>query len=317
MFSIKTSAILFRDIRITGDEHRGLQRKINLTSSDKSFIKAFMTAELVRYPVIAKNLSFRAGLKYIVKDVSLVLEKNEFVGMIGGSGSGKTTLLTCLNGFRSLSEGRLLLNGVPSGNMEKVRSMIGYVPQEDIVHRTLTVERVLYYSYLLRVGDSGGPDKTDYTVKKILYYLDLTEHKNKKVSSLSGGQRKRVNIGVELLHSPPLFFLDEPTAGLDPGLERHLMRMLAKMARQNRLIVLTTHLMQNVSLFDVLIFVHKGRMIYCGPGDTIAAHFKVDDMVDLFEKIMKIDPEKLHLHFLRSDVFHQFLAPRLKECANV
>ena len=95
------------------------------------------------------------------------------------------------------------------------------------------------------------------------------------------------------------------------------MKMLAKMARQDRLIVLTTHLMQNVRLFDVLVFVHKGRMIYCGPSEHVTAYFKVDDLVDLFEKISRIDPEKLQGAFLRSEVYRTFLAPRLNACANV
>ena len=276
-----------------------------------------MPLELTKYPVIAKSISFNAGLKHIIQDVSLVLEKNEFAGMIGGSGSGKTTLLTCLSGIRELSGGRLLLNGISGKEKDKFRSLIGYVPQDDIVHKTLSVERALYYSFLLRVGDDVEREKIDYTVKKVLYHLDLTEHRNKKISSLSGGQRKRVNIGVELLHSPPLFFLDEPTAGLDPGLERQLMKMLAKMARQDRVIVLTTHLMQNVRLFDVLVFVHKGRMIYCGPSEHVTAYFKVDDLVDLFEKISRIDPERLQGAFLRSEVYRTFLAPRLNACANV
>ena len=166
--------------------------------------------ELTKYPVIAKSISFKAGLKHSIQDVSLVLEKNEFAGMIGGSGSGKTTLLTCLSGFRELSSGRLLLNGIPGKEKDKFRSLIGYVPQDDIVHKTLSVERALYYSFLLRVDDDVEREKIDYTVKKVLYHLDLTEHKNKKISSLSGGQRKRVNIGVELLHSPPLFFWTSP-----------------------------------------------------------------------------------------------------------
>lgn len=276
-----------------------------------------MAKKLIEYPLIAKNLTFKAGFKTIIKDITLVLKKNEFVGMIGGSGSGKTTLLTCMNGFRQRSDGMLLLNGIPADQKDKVRHLIGYVPQDDIVHKTLTVERALYYSFLLRVGSNIKQEKIDYVIDKILYYLDLRDHRNKKISRLSGGQRKRVNIGVELLHSPSLFFLDEPTAGLDPGLERQLMRLLAKMANQNRLIVLTTHLMQNITLFDVLIFVHKGQMIYFGPSMEITDYFNVEDMVDLFEKTMKADPQELYQQYLQSDIHRRFLMPRLNSCSHV
>jgi len=267
---------------------------------------------LIDYPIIAKNITYKAGFKKILDNISLVLEKNEFVGLIGGSGSGKTTLLTCLNGYRQPLEGSVILNGIPGKEKEKTRHLIGYVPQDDIVHKTLTVERALHYSYLLRMDDRKPDDKIKYQVDKILYQLDLREHKNKKIKSLSGGQRKRVSIGVELLHSPELFFLDEPTAGLDPGLERQLMRLLATLADENRLIIITTHLMQNVELFDILIFIHKGNMIYFGPSGEITNFFKVGDMVELFEKVMPMDPLVLRNEFAQSSLSRDFLASRLR-----
>ena len=273
---------------------------------------------LIDYPLVANNITCKAGFKTIIENISLVLAKNEFVGLIGGSGSGKTTLLTCLNGYRQPHEGSVLLNGIPVGEKEKIRHLIGYVPQEDIIHKTLTVERALYYAYQLRLEDAGEDDrKIAYQVDKILYQLDLREHKHKKIRSLSGGQRKRVSIGVELLHSPELFFLDEPTAGLDPGLERQLMRLLATLADKNRLVVVTTHLMQNAALFDVLIFIHRGSMIYFGPGREITGFFQVDDMVDLFEKITPMDPLVLRRRFANSSLRREFLTPRQRACTHV
>ncbi|MFC1859285.1 ABC transporter ATP-binding protein [Thermodesulfobacteriota bacterium] len=266
------------------------------------------------YPIVARNITYKAGFKKIIEGISLVLKKNEFVGLIGGSGSGKTTLLTCLNGYREPSEGEIVLNGFPSDEKDKVRHLIGYVPQDDIVHKTLSVERALYYSYLLRMDGTVPDDKVEHQVRKILHQLDLLKHKNKKISSLSGGQRKRVNIGVELLHSPQLFFLDEPTAGLDPSLERQLMKLLSSLADENRLIVLTTHLMQNIKLFDILIFIHKGHMIYFGPSEEITNFFKVTDMVELFDKVLPMDPMSLQVHFLQSSLNRDFLGQRLREC---
>ncbi len=266
---------------------------------------------LTDYPVIAKNITYKAGFKKIIDDISLVLGKNEFVGLIGGSGSGKTTLLTCLSGFRQTDDGSVVLNGIPANEKVKLRNMIGYVPQDDIVHKTLTVERALYYSCKLRMDDSMPDDKIEYRVDKTLHQLDMREHRNKKIVSLSGGQRKRVSIGVELLHSPELFFLDEPTAGLDPGLERQLMRLLASLADENRLIVLTTHLMQNVAMFDILVFIHNGHMVYFGPSTEITKYFRVGDMIDLFEKIGPMDPVGLRNDYMRSSVNRDFLSPRL------
>ena len=119
---------------------------------------------LIDYPIIAKNLTFKAGFKKIIDNISIVLKKNEFVGLIGGSGSGKTTLMTCLNGYRKLFDGSVILNGISSKEKNKIRHLIGYVPQDDIVHKTLTVERALYYSYLLRLDDQMTDEKIDSQV---------------------------------------------------------------------------------------------------------------------------------------------------------
>lgn len=272
---------------------------------------------LNEFPIIARNLTYKAGFKKIIENISLVLKKNEFVGLIGGSGSGKTTLLTCLNGYRQPSGGSVILNGIPGKEKKNIQDLIGYVPQEDIVHKTLTVERALYYSYLLRLKEKIPDEKIEYQVNKIMYKLDLRDHRNKKISRLSGGQRKRVSIGTELLHSPRLFFLDEPTAGLDPSLERQTMRLLASLADENRLIVLTTHLMQNVEMFDILIFIHKGHMVYFGPSTEITEFFKVGDMIELFEKVMPKDPLELRNRFMQSPMNINFLEPRLRKCAHV
>jgi len=276
-----------------------------------------LSRTLAEYPVIARNLTFKAGRRKIIDNISLVLRRNEYVGLIGGSGSGKTTLMTCLNGYREPDEGSVYLNGIDVEKKEQVRPLIGYVPQDDIVHAALTVESALSYALRLRSPRDLSEDKITYTVGKVMYQLDLREHRDKRIRSLSGGQRKRVSIGVELLHSPPLFFLDEPTAGLDPALERQMMRLLAKLADENRLIMVTTHLMQHVTLFDVLVFIHKGRMIYCGPSRDIMAYFRVGDMVDLFEKVLPIDPGRLSRAYQNSSVYRNFLAPRLKACAHV
>ncbi len=268
-------------------------------------------------PIIAHKISYKAGFKKIIDNISLVLRKNEFVGVIGGSGSGKTTLMTCLNGIRKISSGKVILNGEKISNTAEISKLIGYVPQDDIVHKSLSVERALYFSYLLRLN-KDIPDKEVYQeVEKVLDLLDLKEHKNKKISSLSGGQRKRVSIGLELLHSPNIFFLDEPTAGLDPGLERQLMRLLADIANEQRVIMVSTHLMQNVDLFDVLIFMHKGKLIYCGPVNAIMPYFKVNNMFEIYDKVNEVEPSILYANYLQSSLYQGFIGKRLMEVANL
>jgi ABC-type multidrug transport system ATPase subunit len=264
------------------------------------------------YPVIAKNISYRRGFRNIIANISLVLKKSEFAGLIGGSGSGKTTLLTCLNGFRTPTRGKVVLCGLSSGERKRLRSRIGYVPQEDIVHRTLTVERALFYSAMLRRPGMNAAE-AGKKVDETLAALDLADRRRHKIGSLSGGQRKRVNIGVELMHSPSLFFLDEPSAGLDPGLERQLMRHLRNMSRQGRTVLVTTHLMQHIDLFDVLGLIHRGRLVYFGPASEIRSFFGVGEMVELFDRIGNADPDRLFSRFAGSALYRRFLMQRLRE----
>lgn len=263
------------------------------------------------YLVIVKKLCYQVGFKTILEDISFALKKTEFVGVIGGSGSGKTTLLTCLNGYREPTRGKVFLNNINVLQKEKIQKWIGYVPQEDIVHLTLDVERALYFSYLLRVAYEVPDEQVHKEVDRILDLLDMKEHKHKKIATLSGGQRKRVSIGIELLHSPMLFFLDEPAAGLDPGLERQLMRLLKTLAFENRLILVSTHLMQNIDLFDILIFMHKGKMIYFGPSHLIQEYFGVKSMMDCFDKVIGKSPEQMMLRYMQSNIYKDFLIPRL------
>ncbi len=272
---------------------------------------------LKEYPIIAKNLTAKAGFRKILDDVTFALKSGEFVGVIGGSGSGKSTLITCLNGYREPDGGTVLVNGVSAHRKKEFRHLVGYVPQDDIVHGTLSVERALYYACQLRAGADIPEDKIAFRVGKVLYQLGLTDQKNKKITSLSGGQRKRVSIGVELLHAPSLFFLDEPTAGLDPSLERQLMRLLASLKEESRLVMLTTHLMQHVSMFDVLLFIHRGKMVYFGPSDEITRFFGAEDMIDLFDRVMAQDPGKLSNAYLLSSLNRDFLTPRMRAASHV
>ena len=268
---------------------------------------------LSEYPVRARHLTVRVGWrKTLIADISLAVKQNELMGLIGGSGSGKTTLLTCLNGFRRPSEGSVTLNGVPGDRADLAfRRLIGYVPQDDVVHRTLTAERALHYAARLRLPPDTPAEKIDFRVGKILYQLDLRNHGGTKIGRLSGGQRKRVNIGVELIHRPRLLFLDEPTAGLDPGLERGMMRLLSEMAKRGRTVVMTTHLMQHAHLFDVLAFIHGGRLAYFGPSDEITDFFGVRDLIELFEATSRADPLALQNRYRGSAHYRRHLEPRL------
>lgn len=208
------------------------------------------------------------GQRRLLDDISLVVEPGQFVALVGGSGTGKSTLLRSLLGIEPI-QGQVLLNGDDlRTNFNIYRTQIGYVPQEDIIHRDLTVAEVLTYGAQLRLpSDSDINQEVDKTLAEI----EMSDRRHILVRQLSGGQRKRVSIGVELLANPKLFFLDEPTSGLDPGLDQKMMQLLRKFADQNRAIILVTHATSNIKLCDRLAFLGRGgRLCYFGsPAEAI------------------------------------------------
>ncbi|MFH7025795.1 MAG: ATP-binding cassette domain-containing protein [Heteroscytonema crispum UTEX LB 1556] len=202
--------------------------------------------------------------KAILNNVSLVIEPGQLVALVGGSGAGKSTLMKSLLGIEPVTSGTVYLNGDNlRQNWGVYRSQIGYVPQDDIVHPDLTVEEVIAYACKLRL-----PPDTDVkqVVNRTLEQIQLTHVRNNFIRNLSGGQRKRVSIGVELLADPKLFFLDEPTSGLDPGLDKEMMKLLRDLANQGRTVVLVTHATANIEVCDRIVFMGRGgKLCYFGP----------------------------------------------------
>jgi ABC transport system ATP-binding/permease protein len=213
--------------------------------------------------------------KNLLQDISLCIYPQEFVALVGMSGSGKSTLLDAINGFRPATHGRVDVNGVDLyQNFDMFRNEMGYVPQRDIVHQELTVYSALNYAAQLRMPTDTSPAERHKRIMEVLADLDLTERKDLPIHKLSGGQLKRVSIGVELLTKPRLFFLDEPTSGLDPGTEFEMMRLLRKLADQGRTIVLITHATKNVMMCDKVIFLARGgHMAYYGPPEEALPYF--------------------------------------------
>ncbi len=198
----------------------------------------------------------RNQTRRLLDGISLAIEPGQFVALVGGSGAGKSTLMRTLLGIDATDKGTVYLNGnALRSNFGVYRSQIGYVPQDDIVHRELTVAEVLTYAAKLRL-----PSDTDLeeVVSKTLDEIEMSDRRDVLVSKLSGGQRKRVSIGVELLADPKLFFLDEPTSGLDPGLDKKMMQLLRKLANQGRTVILVTHATANITLCDRIVFVGRG-----------------------------------------------------------
>ena len=209
----------------------------------------------------------------ILNDVYLVLEPGQLVAFVGGSGAGKSTLMKALLGIAPISSGNVYLNG---DNLRKnwpvYRSQVGYVPQDDIIHRDLTVEEVLHSACQLRLPPDTNISEV---ITNTLDQIKLSHVRNTLVSRLSGGQRKRVSIGVELLADPKLFFLDEPTSGLDPGLDKEMMQLLREQADRGRTIALVTHATDNIEICDRIAFMGLGgNLCYYGPPKEALAFFQ-------------------------------------------
>ncbi|MFF8675111.1 FHA domain-containing protein [Streptomyces sp. NPDC015242] len=224
------------------------------------------------------------GGKQILKDVSFGVPEKSLIAVIGPSGSGKSTLLKALTGYRPANQGEVLYD---NRNLYKqfaeLRQRIGLVPQDDILHKELTVKKALKYAAKLRFpADTTGAER-EARIDEVLRELKLDIHKDKKVTSLSGGQRKRVSVALELLTKPSLIFLDEPTSGLDPGMDRDVMQLLRGLADDGRTVLVVTHSVAELALCDkLLVMAPGGAVAYFGPPEEALNFFGYDTWADVF-----------------------------------
>jgi ABC-type multidrug transport system ATPase subunit len=233
-----------------------------------------------------RELSKRVRGRLILQDVSLDVPPGEFVGILGTSGAGKSTLLDALGGIRPASSGDVLLNGLPVRSfLRRNLSACGYVPQDDIVHLDLTVREAVGFSAQLRLPGGTSAACLSDCVDRTLSRLGLTDRTDIQVRHLSGGQRKRVSIAAEVLARPSILFLDEPSSGLDPGTESNLMEQLRDLATLGCTVVCTTHVMENVFLFDRLLVLHAGRLIFAGSPQKTREHFGIERFSQLYDRI--------------------------------
>jgi len=217
----------------------------------------------------AVDLVVTAGGKRILDEVGFALEPSSLLAVVGTSGSGKSTLLNALTGFKPADSGNVVFDGRDVyATYEDIRLRMGLVPQADILHTQLTVKQALSYEAELRFPRDVPKARREQRVKEVMTELNLGERADVRIDRLSGGQRKRVSVGCELLTEPALLFLDEPTSGLDPGNEASLMESLRDLARAGRTVVVVTHSTQSLHLCDrLLVLAPGGRLAYYGtPG---------------------------------------------------
>ncbi len=237
---------------------------------------------------ITKEVKNRAGGGKIklLDEVSLSIQPNEFIGLIGPSGAGKSTLMDAMNGMRPASGGSVLINNSDLyEHLDSLKQSIGYVPQDDIIHRELSVYRTLYYVAKLRLSRDVSRKEINEIINEVLDVTGLTERKDLPVSQLSGGQRKRVSIAVELITKPSIIYLDEPTSGLDPSTEEKIMKLFRQIAESGRTVILTTHAMENIRLFDKIVVLMRGKLVFYGKPEEALAHVGATSFKDLYDKL--------------------------------
>ena len=260
---------------------------------------------------IRRSVGSGKTARVLLNDISVTIQPREFVCFVGGSGAGKSTLMKACAGIFYV-EGEVLVNGEDlRANYDAWKAMLGYVPQDDIVHGDLTVDHAVRYAARLRLPKDTKSEEINRAVDRVLGDVEMLPHRDKLIRSLSGGQRKRVSIAVEMLSEPSLFFLDEPTSGLDPGLEKKMMYTMRRLADGGRTIIMVTHATANITQCDHVAFLARGRLVWFGPPAEALKHFGVQDFSDIYTEIEK-DPEALEKKYRASDACRKYVVERQK-----
>lgn len=288
-----TNGVIVNNKRISGKERLHEKDVITITNS-----KLIFTAAAVFYCCYKSGISVdtsdvvvkrgKGKKEFIASNhVSLNVKPGELIAIIGGSGAGKSTILNCLCGYQKPTQGEVYINGINLyRNFDSLKKLIGYVPQSDIVYDNLTLHDMLLYTAKLRLPKDTTPVEREAAITRAIDTVELTEKRDNLIKSLSGGQRKRASIAVELLSDPNLLFLDEPASGLDPGTERNLMQSLRKMADSGKTVILVTHSTLQLKMCDKIVFMGKGgNLCFYGSYDEALNFFGVSDIVDVYNMI--------------------------------
>ena len=288
-----TNGVIVNGRRITARTLLHEKDVIVITNS-----KLIFTSKSISYCCYQSGITVNASDVVIVRKqkrerkvtcdhVSLNIQPGELVSIIGGSGAGKSTILNAMCGYLEPAGGSVYINGVDLyKNFDSLKKLIGYVPQSDIVYDNLTLHDMLSYTAKLRLPTDASEKDREAAISRAISTVELTDKKDSFIKNLSGGQRKRASIAVELLSDPNLLFLDEPASGLDPGTERNLMHSLRSMADSGKTVILVTHSTLQLKLCDKIVFMGRGgRLCFCGSYDEALAFFGVSDIVDVYNMI--------------------------------
>ncbi len=227
------------------------------------------------------------GNKTLLDNISLTARPGTLTAMIGPSGAGKSTLARLIAGYTHPTSGTVSFEGHNiHADYASLRSRIGMVPQDDVVHGQLTVNQALMYAAELRLPPDTTKEDRQAVVDEVLGELEMTQHADTRVDKLSGGQRKRASVALELLTGPSLLILDEPTSGLDPALDRQVMTMLRQLADAGRVVLVVTHSLTYLDVCDqVLLLAPGGKTAFLGPPNQIGPAMGTTNWADIFSSV--------------------------------
>jgi ABC-type multidrug transport system ATPase subunit len=237
--------------------------------------------------------------KTLLDNISLTARPGTLTAVIGPSGAGKSTFARLVAGYTHPTSGTVTFEGHNiHSEYASLRSRIGMVPQDDVVHGQLTVRQALMYAAELRLPPDTTKDDRAQVVMQVLEELEMTQHLETRVDKLSGGQRKRASVALELLTGPSLLILDEPTSGLDPALDRQVMTMLRQLADAGRVVLVVTHSLTYLDVCDqVLLLAPGGKTAFCGPPSQIGPAMGTTNWADIFSTVAG-DPDGAKARYL-------------------
>jgi ABC-type multidrug transport system ATPase subunit len=239
------------------------------------------------------------GNKTLLDSISIAARPGTLTAVIGPSGAGKSTFAKLVAGYTHPTSGTVSFEGHNiHAEYASLRSRIGMVPQDDVVHGQLTVRQALMFAAELRLPPDTTKADREQVVMQVLEELEMTKHLETRVDKLSGGQRKRASVALELLTGPSLLILDEPTSGLDPALDRQVMTMLRQLADAGRVVLVVTHSLTYLDVCDqVLLLAPGGKTAFYGPPSEIGSSMGTTNWADIFSSVAG-DPEAAKQRYL-------------------
>ncbi|MGR9117046.1 MAG: ATP-binding cassette domain-containing protein [Gammaproteobacteria bacterium] len=255
--------------------------------------------------------------KRILDDINFAIQPGEFVGIFGTSGSGKSTLLDALNGRRPATHGDILYNGTDLyGAFDLFRAAIGYVPQQDIVHRKIVMQHALKFTAKLRLPPDTSDYEMDENVVKVLEKVGLAEKASLAVDTptpLSGGQLKRVSLAVELVANPNVLFLDEVTSGLDAGTDKKMMKLFRNLAEDKKTVICVTHTLENIDTCHLVLLLHQGRLVFFGPPQAVVGYFGIERLSDVYDLLESHKASHWADKFQASSFYDTYIRQRVQQ----